>query len=164
MVPATDKEENVQLIGFYAGGKLLGVDILTVREILRDPTIEMTPNAPTFVQSCVRIRGEVIPMVNLKDRLGGTVSEDRTDPEWVLIATVNDRFLAFAVDSVTRILRIQADSILPAPDLILSGKRSHYIRGVCNSEFGMLVVIDLDRLLGADEIKALKGMALPQLT
>lgn len=163
-MPASQKEENVQLIGFYAGGKLLGVDILTVREILRDPSIETIPNAPPFIQGAVRIRGDAIPMVNLKDRLGGAKPKGRTDPEWVLIAAANDRLLAFAVDSVTRILRIEVDSILPAPELILSGSRSHYIRGVCNSEFGMLVVIDLDRLLGADEIKSLKKMTLPRFT
>jgi purine-binding chemotaxis protein CheW len=56
------------------------------------------------------------------------------------------------------------DSILPAPELILTGLRSQYIQGVCSSEFGMLVVINLNRMLGVDENKALKKTVLPQLT
>ena len=161
---ATDKEESIQLIGFNAGGKLFGIDILTVREILRDPSIDPIPNAPPFIQGCLRIRGEVIPIINLTERLGRSRPDDQAAADWVLIVHVNERVLAFIVDSVTKILKIEADTILPAPELILSGSRSQYIQGVCNSEFGMLVVIDLNRLLGADEIKALKKMVLPQFT
>ena len=162
MVRTADKDDSVQLIGFHAGGKLFGVNILSIREILRDSSIEAIQNAPPFIEGSVRIRGEVIPVINLKKRLGKAQPVDPSDQNWVLIATVGESVLAFLVDSVTRILKIRVDSILPAPDLILSGLRSQYIRGVCNSEFGMLVVLDLDRMLGADEIKELKKLAIRQ--
>jgi purine-binding chemotaxis protein CheW len=164
LVTASEKDESVQLIGFYAGDRLFGVNILTVREILRDPSIEPIDDAPPFLIGCVRIRGEIIPLINLRQRLSNSLPVDTQGPVWVLIATVDDRVLAFVVDSVTRILRIQMDSILPAPDLILTGLRSQYIQGVCNSELGMLIVIDLARMLGADENKALRKTTLPQLT
>ena len=164
MATASEKDESVQLIGFYAGGRLYGVNILTVREILRDPSIEPIDDPPPFLIGCVRIRGEIIPLINLRQRLSSSLPVDDQGPVWVLIATVDDRVLAFLVDSVTRILRIRLDSILPAPDLILTGLRSQFIQGVCNSELGMLVVIDLARMLGADENKALRKTLLPQLT
>jgi len=162
LVLTSEKDDSVQLIGFYAGGKLFGVNILTIREILRDSTIEPVQNAPHFIEGSIRIRGEVIPVVNLQKRLGKTHPVNPSDQNWVLVAAVGDRILAFLVDSVTRILKITVDSILPAPDLILSGLRSQYIKGVCNSELGMLVVLDLDRMLGVDEIKALKKMVIHQ--
>jgi purine-binding chemotaxis protein CheW len=164
LVPTSAQDENVQLIGFYAGGKLYGVNILMTREILRDSIIEPIPNAPAFIDGSVRIRGEVIPVVNLKKRLGKAYSGEPSDENWVLIANAGDRVLAFLVDSVTRILKIRVDSILPPPDLILSGLRSQYIQGVCSSEFGMLVVLDLNRMFGVDEIKALKKMVIHQST
>jgi purine-binding chemotaxis protein CheW len=162
LVPTSAKDDSVQLIGFYAGGKLYGVNILMTREILRDLPVEPIRNAPPFIEGSVRVRGEVIPVVNLIKRLGKANSEAPSDENWVLIANVGDRVLAFLVDSVTRILKIRLDSILPAPDLILSGLRSQYIQGVCNSEFGMLVVLDLNRMFGVDEIKALKKMVIHQ--
>ena len=165
MVPKSAKDDSIQLIGFYAGGKLYGVDILMTREILRDSPIESIQNAPPFIEGSVRIRGEVIPVINLIKRLGNTDCEEPShDENWVLIANVGDRVLAFLVDSVAQILKIRADSILPPPDLILSGLRSQYIRGVCNSEFGMLVVLDLNRMFGVDEIRALKKMVIHQST
>lgn len=162
MVVTSEKDDSVQLIGFYAGGKLFGVNILTIREILRDSSVEPVQNAPHFIEGNIRIRGEVIPVINLQKRLGKTPTVDLPKQNWVLIATVGDRVLAFLVDSVTRILKIRVDSILPAPDLILSGLRSQYIQGVCNSELGMLIVLDLNRMLGVEEIKALKKMIIHQ--
>jgi purine-binding chemotaxis protein CheW len=164
LVPTSAKDDSVQLIGFYAGGKLYGVDILMTREILRDSRIESIRNAPPFIEGSVRIRGEVIPVVNLIKRLGKADCAEPSHENWVLIANVGDRVLAFLVDSVAQILKIRADSILPPPDLILSGLRSQYIRGVCNSEFGMLVVLDLNRMFGVDEIRALKKMVIHQST
>ncbi len=160
MIPTSSKDDSIQLIAFYAGGKLYGVNILMTREILRDSPIEPIRNSPPFIEGSVRIRGEVIPVIDLKKRLSKAGSGDPSDENWVLIANVGDRVLAFLVDSVTRILKISVDSILPAPDLILTGLRSQYIQGVCNTEFGMLVVIDLDRMLGVEEIKELKKMVI----
>ena len=162
MAITADKEDTIQLIGFNAGGKLFGVNILAIREILKDTAIEPVQNAPDFIEGRVRIRGEVIPVIDLRKRLGKAIAISHSDQNWVFIAAVNEQVLAFIVDSVTRILKIEVDTILPAPDLILSGLRSQYIQGVCNSELGMLVVLDLNRMLGSDEIKAMKKLAVRQ--
>ncbi len=158
MVTTSAKDDSIQLIGFHAGGKLYGVDILMTREILRGSHIEPIPNAPPFIEGRILIRGEVIPVISLKKRLGTVGSEESPDENWVLIAIVDGRVLGFLVDSVTRILKIEVDTILPAPDLIFTGLRGKYIQGVCNTDLGMLVVLDLNRMFGADDIKALKKM------
>lgn len=154
----TQKEDTIQLIGFYVGQKLFGADILAVREILRNPTITTTDDRPQFTAGNVEIRGESIPLVDLKQRMSSVGPIDENRGEWVLIAPAGAGTAAYAVDSVTRILRIGTDEILPAPDLILSGMRSQYIRGVCKSEFGLLIVLDLGQLLSAGEIKVLEEM------
>jgi purine-binding chemotaxis protein CheW len=156
LVLVSEKENTIQLIGFRAGGKLYGVNILAIREILRKALLEPVQNAPPFVAGGIRIRGAVIPAVDLKNRLGKPHPSDTPDRDWVLIAHVGDDDVGFLVDSVTRIFKVESDDILPAPDLILSGLRSQYIQGVCNSEVGMLVVLDLNRMLAVDEMKALK--------
>ena len=158
MVDFSEKDENVQLIGFYAGSKLFGADILSVREILRDPEFEPIETAPGFIKGIIRLRGESIPIVNLKERLSSDGHPDTGGMEWVLVAKTADKVLGYIVDSVTRILRIDASAIMPAPDLVLTGLRSQYMRGVCKSELGLLIVLDLDRMLAADEIKAIQKL------
>jgi purine-binding chemotaxis protein CheW len=158
----SEKVDSLQLIGFYVGDRLFGVDILAVREILHKASVEPIPDAPAFVAGGIRIRGKVIPAIDLKNRLGNPQTSDSQDWSWVLIAHMGNGDIGFIVDSVSRILKVAPDSILPAPDLILSGMRSQYIQGVCNSEFGMLVVIDLNRVLVVDEVNALKKMVIHQ--
>lgn len=148
-------EDTFQLIGFYIGRKLCGADILSVQEIIRNPAISSSEDCPQFIEGTIEVRGESIPLINLKRRLRGVTDGSEASGEWVLIAPVGGRKAAYAVDAVTRILKLGKSDILPAPDLILSGLRSQYIRGVYNSEFGLLIVLDLDRMLSADEIKTL---------
>ena len=164
MALVSEKEDIIQLIGFHAGGKLFGVNILAIREILRDASLESLQTAPPFVSGGIRIRGAVIPAVDLKKRLGKPNPSDASDRSWVLIAHVGNGDVGFLVDSVTRILKVESEAILPAPDIILSGLHSQYIQGVCNSEVGMLVVLDLNRMLSVDEIKALQKMVIPHPT
>lgn len=162
MVLVSERENSIQLIGFRAGGKHYGVNILAIREILRSVTLEPIQDAPPFVAGGIRIRGTVIPAVDLKKRLGKPDPSNTPERSWVLIAHAGNGDVGFLVDSVSRILRVEPDDILPAPDLILSGLHSPYIRGVCDSEVGMIVVLDLNRILAADEIKALQKMVVHQ--
>jgi purine-binding chemotaxis protein CheW len=156
VVLVSEKENAIQLIGFRAGGKLYGVDIFAIREILRHASLVPLQNAPPFVAGGIRIRGAVIPAIDLKKRLGKPHPSEPVDGSWGLITPVGNREVGFLVDSVTRILKVDPDAILPAPDLTLSGLRNHYVRGVCDSEVGTLVVLDLNRMLAMDEMKALQ--------
>jgi purine-binding chemotaxis protein CheW len=158
----SEKENSLQLIGFQAGGKLYGVNIFAIREILRKVPLEPIHSAPAFVAGGLRVRGAVIPAVDLKSRLGKPDPSDNSDQNWVLVARAGNGDVGFLVDSVTRILKVEPDEILPPPDLILSGLRSRYIQGVCSSEDGMFVVLDLNSILMADEIKALQKMEAQQ--
>ncbi len=152
-------EEIIQLIGFHVGEKFFGADILSVREILREPAIEVVDNAPEIISGIIRLRGQTIPVVNLRQRLGGTAGNtDGGAPIWVLVTQIGEATLGLIADGVTRIFRIDPSTILPAPEIIVSGLATPYIRGVCESEMGMLVVLNFERLLTADEIKAVKTM------
>lgn len=164
MVLVSERENIIQLVSFHAGGKLFAVNILTIREILRNASLEPIQDAPPFVVGGIRIRGSVIPAVDLKKRLGNPTPSHTPDRSWVLVSHVGKGDVGFLVDSVMGILKVEPDNILPAPDLILSGLRSQYIQGVCNSEVGMLVVLDLNRMLAADEMKALQKLVVPHLT
>jgi purine-binding chemotaxis protein CheW len=152
-------EDIIQLIGFQVGGRLLSADILSVQEILRDPTIEAVENAPDMIAGVIYLRGQTIPIVDLRERLGNKAGQvDDAASCWVLVTIIGDMSLGMMVDYVTRIIRVDPHTILPAPEIIVSGLATPYIRGVCESEMGMLVVLNIDRLFTTDEIKAVKMM------
>lgn len=152
------KEDIVQVVGFYVGQTLYGTDIMSVQEILRDPTIDALDAPSSFISGSINLRGQKIPALDLRKRMGKGVQPDVKGKCWVLIAQVGDQMLGLIADAVTRIFRINSDSILPAPELILSGMQSPYVHGVFESELGILVVLDLNRLLTVDEIKQLKAI------
>lgn len=141
-------DEIIQLIGFYVDRKLYGIDILTVREILRTPDIEQAEEAADFIKGFIRLRGESIPVIDMGFCLGQpeqmTFSDGKT---WVLVCQAGEQTIGYCVEDVTQILRIPQDTILPPPELIVAGLRSPYIRGVCETDRGLLVVLNTQRIL-----------------
>jgi purine-binding chemotaxis protein CheW len=154
-----DQEDIIQLVGFRLGPKLFGADILNVREILRNPQIVAVDGLPPFIQGVVQIRGQVLPIIDLKHLLGNTSSSMEGEKAWVLVAQVGKRNVGYIVDSVTPIIRIKKSVMLPAPDIILQGLRGKYIKGVCETDKGLVVIVNLEHMLADDEINSVDKLA-----
>lgn len=152
-----DQEDVFQLVGFHIGPKLLGADILTIQEIVRDPDISPIEDAPSFIKGIARLRGAFLPIIDLGQILGIKPSTpgDRT---WVLVAQAGDKSIGYIVDDVTPIIRTKKDAVYQAPELVLAGLRSKYINGVCETESGLLVIVDLNRVLLDEEVKVLSKL------
>ncbi len=157
MARFSEQKENLQMIGFYAGEKLFGTDILSVQEILRDPDIEPVRQLPNFIQGVVNLRGQRVPVIDLRVRLDPGAAP-RDGVLWLLVVALGKNVVGYLVNSVTRIMKIPPESILPAPELMLAGLRSQYILGVCNTELGLLIVTHLVRMLDTSEIEALQKL------
>jgi purine-binding chemotaxis protein CheW len=153
-----DQADIVQLVGFRVGPKLFGTSIQIVSEILLNPVIDAVAGAPSFIKGVVRLRGAVAPIVDLSALLSLPASESAPEKIWLLIVQAGKNKVGFIVDSVTPIIRIKDNTILPPPDLIRSGKRSKYIQGVAETENGLLVIVNLDHMLLDEEIKAMEQM------
>jgi purine-binding chemotaxis protein CheW len=159
-----DQEDIIQLVGFRIGQKLFGTNILNVREILRDPKMDTIEGGPDFVQGVARIRGQVLPVVNLASILGLKPSPKDDEKLWVLVTHAGKRSIGYIVDSVMPIIRVRKDATLPAPDIFLSGWRGKYIKGVCETDKGLIVIMDLEHMLLDDEIKAMDRLAADKLS
>lgn len=147
-----------QLVGFVIGEELFGVDILSVQEIIRDTTITPIPDAPDFLEGVINLRGNIIPVIDLRKRLK-LVQTAKINPEgWIVILAVEGRMTGFVVDRVTKVLNVPADSIKPPPDIVVAGLKSQYIQGVCKLDQRLLILLNFSRILMVDEIKKLKAM------
>ena len=153
-------EDIIQLIGFYVGRKLYGTDIMAVREILRDPEIEPVELGAVFLRGVINLRGQQIPVIDMRYCLGLTDDLPPSDRHWVLVVQSGQGLAGYKVDSVSQILRVPSDHLLPPPEIIVAGLRSPYMRSVCDTDKGLLVVLDMERVLLNEERRKIHELTL----
>ncbi len=135
-----------QLVVFDLAGEIYGVNIETVREIIRMQAVTFVPDAPDFVEGVINLRGRVIPVIDLRRRFGLTVTEETNDSR-VLVVDSEGEDLGVIVDAVTEVQRITEDSIEPVSNLV-STEQSEYIVGITKVEDQLIILLDLDRAIG----------------
>ncbi|NOQ34603.1 MAG: chemotaxis protein CheW [Methylococcaceae bacterium] len=158
----SEKEQLLQLVGFKIGKEIFGVDILMVQEIIRSAPITYVPNSPEFVEGVINLRGSIIPVIDLRKRLNLDTASYEQEKDWILILEIGGRVTGFIVDWVTEVIKIQENSIDPPPDILVAGLQSQYIRGVCEIENTLLILLDFNRILLVDEVKKLKTVTVEQ--
>jgi len=122
----------VQLCTFRIGGEDYALDIMRVREIIQPLPVTPVPRAPAFVEGVVRLRGEVVPVVDVRKRFGLPATPPTRKSKY-LIVTVAGRRLGLVVDEVCEVLRLARADIRPAPDLV--GQRGpRFFLGVCGGD------------------------------
>lgn len=137
-----------QLVTFGLGSEEFGIDIMLVQEIIRIPPITRVPKAPSYVEGVINLRGNVIPVVSLRNRFGMEPAEE-TDLCRIIVLQVHNKVFGIRVDAVTEVLRLDTDSIEPPPPVAL-GMDSHYIRGVGKIGERLLILLDLDQIMGGE--------------
>jgi len=152
------KDRLMQLVGFTIGAEQFGVNILMVQEIIRSTPITSVPNAPAFVEGVINLRGNIIPVIDLRKRLNLDPSELDAIETWIIILDIEGKITGFIVDSVTEVLKIQESGIEPPPGIIVAGLESQYTQGVCDIGENLLIILDFNRILLVEEIRTLKSM------
>ncbi len=158
-----EKDQLMQLVGFVIGNEVFGVDILMVQEIIRGAVVTTIPNSPEFVEGVINLRGNIIPVIDLRKRLNLYNKDENDSKNWVLLLNVDNRITGFVVDQVTQVLKVQHDQIEPPPDIVVAGLESQYINGVCEIDDYLLILLDFDRILLMEEINKLKQLSKLQM-
>ena len=152
---AVEKDEKIlQLVTFHVGDEEFGVEILAVREINRMMEITRVPHAPPFVEGVINLRGQVIPVVDLRRRFGMPPREHDRNTR-IVVVELGDKVVGFVVDSVSEVLRVPASLVEPPPPIV-GGVEREYLEGVVKLEDRLLILLNLQRLLGEDEAKELE--------
>lgn len=125
-------DDDEQVVVFRLGKEEFGVPIDSVQEIVRVPE-ELThvPKAPAFVEGVINLRGAVLPVIDLRRRLG-LPSVERSDRQRVMVFLIKGMRTGFIVDSVAEVLRIQKSAIEPAPRL--SNEQGNLLARMANLE------------------------------
>lgn len=140
-----DVKENVQLVSFNLEGEEYGIDVLSVREIIRMPAITTMPNSSDYVDGIINLRGTVVPIISLRRRFGLCEREGDRNSR-ILVMEVGDNLTGFVVDSVAEVIRISSSEIQPSPAMVSGGVDQECISGIINRDERLLVVLDLNQL------------------
>ena len=140
-----------QVVVMSLAGERYAAPITMVREILALQEITPIPGAPAFVVGVTNLRGKVIPVMDLRERLGlAAPTEDDLPARKIVVAEMADELVGMLVDRVLEVRVIPAADVEPPSDLI-RGDRAEFLRGVAKTSDGLIVMLSLDRVLNLDE-------------
>ena len=148
----------LHLVTFDLLGEEFGVPILDVREIIQMSDITPVPNAPEFVEGVINLRGQIIPVVDLRKRFNLEAAES-TEKTRIVVVEVNNNTLGLIVDGDSEVLRIPSDLVKPAPALIAGGIGAEYIKGIAHYKERMIILVDLYKVFSREEIDEIEEVA-----
>lgn len=152
--------EELQFVVFKLGDEEYGIPITQVKEIIRLTTPTKIPKSPAFIEGVINLRGEIMPIVDLKKRFELELSEYDSDAR-IIVVEISDHICGITVDAVSEVLRISTSSIEPPPGM-MANIDVEYIAGVGKVEDRLLIILDIDKLFNDDEQQALKQVKIQQ--
>lgn len=141
-----------EFVAFRIGVQEFCIDIMSVREIRGWTPATPLPRAPHFVRGVINLRGAVLPVVDLGQRLGLPAAEQSAS-QVIIVVQIKNRVVGLLVDAVSDILTIEADKIQPTPDVSSEAART-FIIGIIGVEGRMISLMSLDHVLPSSEVEA----------
>ncbi len=150
------KEDSVQLILISIGSAFYAIDIMKIVEIVKYMPVTPVPKAPEFMEGVIDLRGDIIPVIDMRKRFeipAGT-AQNKTR---IVIIKVIDKVAGLIVDGVREVLRVPAEKVLPPPRIV-QGIESEYLSSVVSDRGRIILVLNLDRILTTTERVQFKNL------
>lgn len=136
-----------QFLTFLLGGQDFGVEILQVREIRNFTKLTPIPNMPASIKGVLNLRGTVVPIVDLRIRLGmPAVEYDRFTV--IIVVNVNERIMGVVVDAVSDVLNVDGDALVAPPSM--GNTDTSFVTGLAKSEDRLVTLLNFQHLLDVD--------------
>lgn len=145
-----------QLVVIELENEAYGVDIAVVEGIIKMQEITRLPRAPHFMEGITNLRGAVVPVIDLRKRFGLSPQEPTRDTR-IVIANMNGAQVGLIVDAVSQVIRVPQDAIEPPPQLTMT-VNSAFIKSVAKLEKRLVILLDLDKVLSAEEKELLEAV------
>lgn len=136
-----------QVVIFGLGNDRFAVDVGQVREVLRTPPLTRLPGAPEYVRGVANLRGEVVPVVDLRVKLGEP--EGDHDDTRVVVCELDGEAIGIEVDEVQEVATLDPEQIHPAPRQ-WAEQAQQAVTGIARLEEELILLVDLGRLLKSD--------------
>jgi len=144
---APGSDTQVELLGFMLADEHYALDILEIKEIVRLHAITPVPRTPPWIKGIVTLRGVIVPIFDLRGRLG--LAEIEHGPETrIVIVYRGEEFAGLIVDRITQVMRLPVESIEPPPQTI-GQVEAEYLRGVARFRDQLVILLNLARVVEA---------------
>ncbi|NCT98104.1 MAG: chemotaxis protein CheW [Comamonadaceae bacterium] len=152
---AAQAATSAEFLTFRLGAEEYGIDILRVQEIRSYEEPTRIANAPSFIKGVVNLRGVIVPVVDLRIKLGCEKVEYNGFTV-VIVLNVRGRVVGAVVDSVSDVLELAGDLIKPAPEMSASVDTS-FITGIASVGERMLILMDIEALMSSADMGLIEG-------
>ncbi len=146
---ASDDDPVLQWVTFRLADETYGINVMQVQEVLRYTEIAPVPGAPGYVLGIINLRGNVVTVIDTRDRFGLPTTEV-TDNTRIVIIESEGQVVGIMVDSVAEVVYLRQSEIETAPN-VGNDDSSRFIQGVCHKNDQLLILVDLDKLLSDEE-------------
>ena len=143
-----------QYVTFNLGKELYGVEVTRTREILSLTPVTKVPQTPTYLLGIINLRGQVVPVVDMRLKLG-LLAGDETEDTCIIVVDVHVDGETITVgalaDAVREVLDIRSDQIEPPPRLGTRLK-TEFINGMGKVDEEFMILLNIDRIFNTDEL------------
>ena len=143
------KTDVVKLVTFRLGQELFGADIFSVERVLRYVAPASVPDAPAWVNGVIEHRGKVIPVVDMRVRMGMEATPVTASTR-TLVFTTADGWVGGVVDAVIEVAIVPATAVVPPPALF-RGLAAQFLKGIATVREQLIVVLDVNRVITSED-------------
>ncbi|SRR6266404_279815 len=144
--------KELHIVGFRVGQEVFGVPISLVHEIVRVPEITSVPDAPSYVQGVINLRGKIVSVVDLRLRFGEKDIKTHKKNR-ILVTEFEGKLVGLIVDSASEVLKIPENDVELPP--VFDQGEINYVTGVGKLNGRLIILIDLNKILGRGELRRL---------
>ena len=137
--------DELKLIIFKLGREEYGMDILKVQEIKRMMSITRVPSTPSFIKGVINLRGSVLPVIDLRTRLG-LFEAELTEAARIIVVLVNEGVVGFIVDEVVEVTTINPQNV-EAVQTLSNGLSAEYISGIAKADLRLYIMLNPDAIV-----------------
>jgi purine-binding chemotaxis protein CheW len=139
----------LQWVTFRLDGETYGINVMQVQEVLRYTEIAAVPGAPSYVLGIINLRGNVVTVLDTRDRFGLSAAEI-TEQTRIVIIEAGKYVIGILVDAVAEVVYLRQSEIETAPN-VGNAESAKFIQGVCHKNNQLLILVELAKLLTDEE-------------
>jgi len=141
----------LQWVTFKLDNESYGINVMRVQEVLRYTEIAPVPGAPSYVLGIINLRGNVVTVIDTRQRFG-LMPTEVNDNTRIVIIEADKQVVGIMVDSVAEVVYLRQSEVETAP------KSAKFIQGVCNKNNELLILVELDKMMSEEEWSELESI------